>query len=129
MPITTQLEPERHRVSVVAWGALTQRERLAALADCIELLRAHPGAGVLFDARAATTAPSQAETREIMEAAGQVAPLFVAGAAIVITETVQYGTGRMLQALLEPWGVAVAVFTDIDAAAAWLGRSSPRPDA
>ncbi len=126
MPITVELQPERDRVSVVAWGALTQAERLAALAHCIELLRGHPGAGVLFDARAATTAPSEPETREIMAMAGEAAPVFVAGVAIVILEAVQYGTARMLQALLEPWGVAVSVFTDIDAATAWLGHPPPR---
>lgn len=125
MPITVELEPERARVRVVAWGALTQTERIVALRQCIEVLRGQPGAGVLFDARAATTAPSEAETREIMTVAGEAAPVFVAGVAIVILETVQYGTARMLQALLEPWGVTVSVFTDVDAAAAWLGHTPP----
>ena len=127
MPITVELEPEQHRVSVVATGALTQPERLAALAQCIQLLRAHSGAGVLFDARAATSAPSPAETREIMDVAGGAAPVFVAGVAIVIAEGLQYGMARMLQALLEHRGVAVSVFTDIDAAAVWLGSASPEP--
>ncbi len=121
MPLTVELQSERQRVSVVARGALTQAERLSALTDCIALLGANPGLGVLFDAGEATSAPTPLENREIMEAASTMAPVFLAGVAIVITETVQYGMARMLQTLLESRGVAVAVFTEISAAIAWLG--------
>jgi len=121
MPITVELEARQHRVDVVASGSLTQPERLAALARCIELLRAHRGAGVLFDARAADSAPSPEENREIMEAVSAVASVFASGVAIVLKQGVQYGMARMLQALLERRNVAVAVFTDITAATSWLG--------
>src|SRR5512142_2739453 len=121
MPITVEAAPGGRRVDVVASGALTQPERLAALARCIELLHVQRGAGVLFDARAAVSAPTPAENHEIMEVAGSAAPVFVAGVAIVIAQAVQYGMARMLQSLLEGRGVTVAVFTDITAATSWLG--------
>jgi len=121
MPITVELGPEQRRVDVVATGSLTQAERLAALARCIELLRAHHGATVLFDARAAVSAPTAAENREITEVVSAVASVFVSGVAIVLKPGAQYGMARMLQALLADRGVAVAVFTDITAAASWLG--------
>ena len=126
MPITFVVDYERRRVSTRAEGVLT-------MADLIEhgnaqLLNRDPSYDELFDATGALVDLTQEEVKRLVSRTNETMRLHTVGAtAIVATQPVVYGLGRMYATLCESVGARVGVFRTIREAEAWLDGLKPAP--
>jgi hypothetical protein len=120
MPMTANLVAADGRIEVTAVGDVSYAERLESLEEVKQLLRTHGRLPVLVELRGSAPVLTGQEVAALARTIGDAAPLFAAGIAVVAREGLQYGLTRMLQIQAEGSPVAIAVFTDRDAALAWL---------
>ena len=79
---------------------------------------------VLADARASRKNPPVSELRATASYIGTIRHAFGPRVAIVVGRASHYGLGRMLQAFLEPEGLDLRIFRDLERARAWLEEPS-----
>ncbi|HET9532466.1 MAG TPA: hypothetical protein VFQ92_19060 [Blastocatellia bacterium] len=88
----------------------------AALADP----RFVKGMRMLIDARDLRSNPKLEELRKRAELFASLKEHFTPGYALVVTDTLYYGLGRMFQVFAQTEGVEVKIFNDIDEARRYL---------
>ena len=104
----------------------------AVRAELADLNLRPPGRryGVLLDTRESSTVPTPADIMAVLDEIGERASVPSPNRwAVLATEPVHYGMGRLFEAHAEARGVDVRVFTTLDSAVAWLSSPVPRMQA
>jgi len=121
VPIRYSVDPINRRLLTYADGVVTFHDINAHLD--YEQRNRDLDRPELIDARGAQTTVTGDQVRELVKRAADMLRLVDLGpTAIVTTNDVVYGMARMYSVLAEGAGVVAEVFTDIDAATAWLNR-------
>jgi hypothetical protein len=127
MPYTYDIDVDRKLVIAEFTGNATIADVEAIMAELYADPRHSFALNRVYDCRAVDRLPPIGELRAVAElfrtrvdAGGR------ARRAIVVREGVQYGLGRMLQALLDLGGLELNLFKNLDDAIAWA--TEPRPD-
>jgi len=120
--ISVDVQPSEQRVVLTCRDDLVSDDIVAAL----ERVYADPqfayGMNVLCDLRDARPDLTAGDIRRIVDFVSRNREARGAGrSAVVASRDVDYGMARIAQVYLEPLGVELAVFRDMQQAARWLG--------
>jgi hypothetical protein len=119
VPFTLQPDDEARLLRVVAEGTIDREDCLRAIrATATEL--AGTGWGGLADLRALEYIPSVADLRLFAIEFARLRGAFAGGIALVVSNDVHYGLGRLLAALTEQRGIRIGVARSVDEGEAWL---------
>ena len=108
-------------LTVVARGHYELEEVRSALYDGTRSARASPHRGLILDLTASLENRSSAELRVLATDLALHRDAIAHRCAILVSDSLRYGLGRMLGAFCEPLGVAACPFRDAAKALEWLG--------
>lgn len=121
MPFTYRIDPGARTLFLAGEGDITQAERLATMRAWMSDPAFRPGLDTLCDFSAATSTPSLPELIEIVDFIKQrAASIGRTKLAIVAAKPSTFGVARQFDALVAPDPIEVRIFTDREAALAWL---------
>jgi hypothetical protein len=124
MPIHYNIDAERGMLFIAAKGATTQSDRLAAMQAWLSDPAFRPGLQTLADFSEAEDVPTLPDLEEIVTHIRRHAmAIGQKKIAIVTTRPVTFGVARQFGALAPGGLLTVRVFTDREAALAWLAES------
>jgi len=128
VPLELQVDVAARRVHIEASGVVTVEEILRILDAIVAHPDFEPGMPQLLDLTGAEDADVDSDRlRRVVSAAERLLPkLRPTRLALVARKPVLFGVSRMYEALADVLPVPVRVFTDLDAARAWL-ESDPDP--
>jgi hypothetical protein len=131
VPTSTQYDHAAGLALLEAHGEVSREEAVAQFrAVCADIAAFHAQCperryGVLLDTRDSVTIPTPAEIIRVVDEIGaHSASLLPSGWAILASEPVHYGMGRLFQAHAEGRGITVRVFTTRESAVRWLSNQS-----
>jgi len=121
MSFTYHIDSSAGILYIVGEGAITQAERLETMRAWLSDPAFRPGLHTLCDFSAATSTPNLPELREIIAIINQNATLIGrTKLAMVTARDVTLGVAHQFQVLAEASPLNVEIFTDREAALAWL---------
>ena len=121
MSFTYHIDSSAGILFIVGEGAITQAERLDTMRAWLSDPDYRPGLHTLCDFSRATSTPSLPDLREIIAIINQNAPLIGRKKlAVVATKASTFGVARQFEVLAEATSLNVEIFTDREAAIAWL---------
>jgi len=125
MSFSYQIDPDAGLLTVIGEGVVTQPERLAAMRAWLSDPAFRPGLDTLCDFSAAVSTPTLAELIEIADFIKlHTESIGATKLAVVAPRPVTFGAVRQFEALVAFDPIQVEIFSDRDAALAWL-RASP----
>jgi hypothetical protein len=129
MPFTYRIDPDAGLLFVVAEGAVTQDERMKAMAAWLNDPLFRPGLNTFCDFSASTSTPTFAELRSIVEYIERYAKVIGRPKlAVLAPKIVTFGVARQFQAMSAGGPLDVQVFTESGAAWSWLqGKAVSEP--
>ena len=123
MSFTYHIDSSAGILFIVGEGTITQAERLATMRAWLSDPAFRPGLHALCDFSAATSTPSLPELREIIAIINRNATLIgQTKLAVVTAREVTLGVAHQFQTLAEASPLNVQIFTDREAALAWLRK-------
>ncbi len=123
MSFTYHIDSSEGILYIVGEGELTQTERLDTMRAWLSDPAFRPGLRALCDFSRATSTPTLPELREIIAVINQNATLIGrTKLAIVTAKASTFGVARQFETLAEVTPLNVEVFTDREAALAWLRK-------
>jgi len=126
MPFIYRFHQTPEMIELVGEGYLTQAERLETLRAMMNDKAFRPGMPALCDFSAASSTPTMRELRRITDFIEQNATrVGRQKLAVVVAKPSTFGVARQFQALSETGPLYVQVFTNRDAAMAWLLSEHP----
>jgi hypothetical protein len=127
LPTVTRYDCSARLAILEAHGEVSREDAIAQFrAVCTELAtvyRRHPEApfGVLLDTRRATTVPTTEDILRVLdEICGCDAGVLPTRWAMLATEPVHYGMGRLFGSYAEGQGIDLRVFSTLESASDWL---------
>ena len=129
MPLSYLIDPDKK----LAYVTFPEKGGLAESLEAIRQLatdeRLGEDFGILVDVRAASFAPTVEEAKTIVSAILDPALFSERPTAIVVSQMVQYGMGRMISVLAGLKGAVIQVFHyDVELAEKWLRQRSTREE-
>jgi len=123
MSFTYHIDSSAGILFIVGEGEITQAERLDTMRAWLSDPAFRPGLHTLCDFSAATSTPSLPELREIIAIINRNATLIgQTKLAVVTAREVTLGVAHQFQTLAEASPLNVQIFTDREAALAWLRK-------
>lgn len=120
MPYRYEINSAARRVTVIGEGDSDFAGSVAFIRALTADAEYRPEYDLLVDLRGLEYTASNTEVLGFRQTINELRALFRGRIALVVSGLVRYGTARMLSQIVEPIGVRMEAFRDIDAARAWL---------
>lgn len=129
MSLTYRIDEGTRSIRVVGEGTfdVAQCERVAR-AIAVELGE-RPGWPIVCDCRDQTWVPWPKEIRQVAAVLGELRARFTGPLALVLGKPALFGMARMLSTLVEPFGLRMMAFWNLEDAESWAVLESSKPRA
>ena len=127
-PVSTKIDAKAGVVVNTVSGKLTAAAFTATLRALIDNPEFQPGMGIVWDLRRGTVIGLKADEIKgvVYYVANRVEARGRGRLAIVVSQDVDYGIGRMFAAYAEQTGIERRVFRDLEEAVHWASRTVGR---
>jgi hypothetical protein len=129
-PVSTKIDAKAGVVVNTVSGKLTAAAFTATLRALIDNHEFQPGMGIVWDLRKGTVVGLKADEIKgvVYYVANRVEARGRGRLAIVVSQDVDYGIGRMFAAYAEQIGIERRVFRDLEEAIHWASRTVGRKE-
>jgi len=128
VPITTEVDHKERLIRFKVSGKLVTDEMLAAIDEAFRLVGDEKGYDILSDHRELETPADPSQIEAVIGRMSDREQQFAGSrAAVIVAQKASYGMMRMLAARVDPLGIKVGVFWNLEDALHFLDKKTPAP--